>query len=404
MLTCNSDNALMICLANQYGVNWKGSLTAWPNIEFTPQLSYSDESFIDDISIAVLLTNKASKSWAKSIPSEIVSGLIAFEQLWNGNAYLALYLTSHSEEARNLFVSNMGLFWYISKRCEGWHPTEVLQLFREQRKKILDFLELPEETAVINLFKKLYLLKPTTKVLRAVSKIIKSGTYKELSHVKLMPNEFVRLLAKYPVLSTSNLIQRYQPEWECDAFSSNLRSIMKSAEESNLGSQWVIRKLSGRNPERVLENIEYRLYLRSTKQSEASMRKKPNCQYPRHPIAGDRQIDPIAKYYDLLEESKELKHCAQDYHEQILDGSTFFYRMNLPERATIQVSVDENGALYLEEIKLKGNDDPDEKTRQAVFNWLAASGKTVDISLYLAEYGCDPEEEAGVLLMLEDFR
>jgi hypothetical protein len=358
-----------------------------------PQLKFCDMPYSFDIPIAVVLTDNASKSWTHSIPEELVPKLIAFEQLWLGNPYIALYLTSRSEEALNLFKNNVALFWYISKCCEDWHPIEVLQLFSERQKKILSFLDLPEETAVLNTFKKLNLLKPDNEILKGLSTIIKSGTYKKLLHVRFITNDFVCLLAEYPSLAVSKLIQRYQPNWESFCFSSELMLIMESAEDEGLSTHWVARKLTGKDPERILYNIDEKITNYYAKQNEVTQRKKPNCNYPTPPIESHGHINPICKYYDLLKESEEQSHCAQSYHEMILDGSTYFYQMKKPERATIQVSFDENGNLYLEEIKLKNNAAPAPETEDAVFEWLAASEKNVDLEHYQSETDWDDDED-----------
>lgn len=382
MLSCDADKTLHISLINKYGGNWHGSMSCWPEVTFAPQLKYGDAPYSFDISIAVVLTNNASKQWVQSIPAELVPELVTYEQMWLGNAYMALYLTSRSEEARNLFTSNTGLFWYILKCCEEWHPIEIFHLFSERQKKILSFLDLPEETAVLNTFKKLNLLKPDDEVLKRLSSLIKSGTYKELSHVKLITSDFICLLAKYPDLAVSKLIQRYQPTWEQFNFSSDLMSITESAEENGLGVQWVARKLTGKNPERILEKIDERVTNYYTKQNQVSRLKKPNCNYPPPPVESNGLINPVSNYYDLLKESEEQGHCVKNFHEMVLDGTTYFYRMNKPERATIQICIHESGYLYLKEIKLKHNAAPSPKTEGIVFEWLAASGKNVDLEYY----------------------
>lgn len=380
MFSCDADKILSMSLISKFGGDWQGTMTCWPEIIFSPQLSF-DDSF-SSIPIAVVLTDFASQDWVNIIPQELIPRLIAFEQLWLGDAYMALYLISRSEEALNLFKNNLGLFWYVLGGCTYWHLAEILQLFRERKKKILSFLDLPEETAVFNLFKKLNLLRPSDEVFKGLTTIIKSGVYKELLHVSLITNDLVCLLAEYPALAKSRLIQCYQPAWEYFYFSSCLRGATSLAIDSGLDVQWVARKLSGNNPQKIVEKIDERVTNIYVKQNEETQRKKPNCNYPKPFIGGNKYINPISKYYELLNESEEQGHCVQSFHEMVLDGSTYFYQMKVPERATIQISVDENGQLYLEEVKLKNNDEPTLETEQAIFEWLAASGRNVDLDDY----------------------
>ncbi|UZE94811.1 hypothetical protein [Alkalimarinus alittae] len=392
MFSCDADKTLNMSVINQYGGDWKGSMTCWPDISFTPELRYTDDPFSADITIAVALADDNAKKWSQRIPADLVPRLIAFEQIWLGNAYITLFFISRSESARNLFTSNMGLFWYIIKHCNSWHPLETLQLFNERKKKILSFLGLPEEPAVFNTFKKLNLLKPDNHVVNALTTVMKSGTYKALLHVKFLTEDLINLLAKYPDLSSSKLIQRYQPSWEYFSFSDELSTITESAEDYELGVKWVATKLTGNNPQVVLERIDERITHHFRNKSEVSQRKKPNCSYPKPPVEGNDHIKPISKYYDILRESEEQEHCVQNYHEMVLDGSTYFYKITRPQRATIQLNVEDSGKIYLEDIKLKHNTTPSAEIEHVIYEWLLSSKKGIDLERYQYKLVCESED------------
>lgn len=344
---------------------------------------------------AALPAFPGAEPWLNLLPKPLFSQLIQFEQIWRGNAYFAVQVISQSKAAEAIFLNNIQLFWLIMERCGDWHISELLSLFNLRQKQILGYLDLPEEQAVISFMKKLQLWMPLEEEADAVYQVVSSGSFRHLSHLKSITCDLIHLLRDYPEIAPCKALQKYQPSWETEFFSETLSSLLFDAKTVGLNADWVSRKLKGINPEKEIDGIQNKLenYTINTRLPP----KKPNCVYPSPPLEGNEFIAPISKYYDLLSEAKCQQNCVQDFHEEILNGDTFFYQMTFPQRATIQFVRHSDERYCLEDILLKKNKAPSNTTKNAVFDWVELSGLDIDYETYLFNHE-DIEDELEIEL------
>src|SRR5947208_16232095 len=59
--------------------------------------------------------------------------------------------------------------------------------------------------------------------------------------------------------------------------------------------------------------------------------------FPPPPYPGTAAIEPIVTYSELRRETREQHNCAVCYSARIAGGSHYFYRVRLPERATLSL-------------------------------------------------------------------
>jgi hypothetical protein len=122
---------------------------------------------------------------------------------------------------------------------------EILKLFGLKSAHILKYLELPEEKAVLNTFRKLKLWRPSQSAFANIKKLLNAGTFRHISHLRVITEDLLAVLADFPAIAQSKLIQRYNPETANEDFLLRLRWTLEEAENVGLGVDWVARKLAG---------------------------------------------------------------------------------------------------------------------------------------------------------------
>ncbi len=102
--------------------------------------------------------------------------------------------------------------------------------------------------------------------------------------------------------------------------------------------------------------------------------------YPLPPILGTKTIKPIESLYELRKEGMEQQNCVGSYDHRISTGFYYVYKMLQPQRATIGLKIDMDGAISCDDIKLKYNDEASEEVYEIVESWLHhAVGKTCTV-------------------------
>jgi hypothetical protein len=96
--------------------------------------------------------------------------------------------------------------------------------------------------------------------------------------------------------------------------------------------------------------------------------------FPLPPFPGCAEIMPVTTIEDLVREGDQMHNCVASYAERIFRGECCIYRVLAPERATLQVAMDE-GTLLLRQLKAACNKDPAESTKRFVTEWFQAAMK-----------------------------
>ena len=68
-----------------------------------------------------------------------------------------------------------------------------------------------------------------------------------------------------------------------------------------------------------------------------------------------------------------MNHCVYSYSQEIIDGNCSVYRVTAPERATLKVSVNEQGLPCLGELKLRSNKPAAKTTFRLINDWIRSN-------------------------------
>ncbi|MBF0471131.1 MAG: PcfJ domain-containing protein [Gammaproteobacteria bacterium] len=91
--------------------------------------------------------------------------------------------------------------------------------------------------------------------------------------------------------------------------------------------------------------------------------------FPIPPILGNQQIEPITTGYELLREGETMNHCVASYESKVMEGTSYIYRINEPERATLELGLDRSHP-YISQIRGKFNATVQQATVDSIETWI----------------------------------
>ncbi|MEZ5963082.1 MAG: PcfJ domain-containing protein [Planctomycetota bacterium] len=94
------------------------------------------------------------------------------------------------------------------------------------------------------------------------------------------------------------------------------------------------------------------------------------CVFPQPPIRGTRDIVPLNKPLDLVQEGVRQRHCVASYAPAVERGDTYIYRVLRPERGTLAIRRSSAGRWYCSELRAACNQPVTRATERAVDRWL----------------------------------
>lgn len=96
--------------------------------------------------------------------------------------------------------------------------------------------------------------------------------------------------------------------------------------------------------------------------------------FPAPPIPGTAGIIPITDYQELVREGNVQHNCAASYAEEIIGGNIALYRMEQPERCTLEICRHISGRWTLAQIKAFANNNASPEAIAAAKQWLMEYG------------------------------
>lgn len=342
----------------QEGVSWvqhsdKGSLKS----------QYYEES---GFPLSFLIHQPQTQAWCETIPLDIKNAIIQFEIQFKNHAFAALWFASRSEGASQLLLSSPILMWLVLRHSiQNELPMEdVNALFYAKRVEILKLFGLPATKAVLRFFNR-YALQDfdqfelaTLKSFLAVHQI----TY--INRLNFLNLPLIRWLTAEPQWIHAGFVKNMEATTQIYTVKTYLDDTLR------MGFQ-----LRDANVEQGLQNCSTILRLIAIHDAyierinQTTFYKYENVKYIASNLECSETIIPILSYKDLFSEGRDMKHCVVSYHDRLMTGHYFVFKLLAPERATVGI-IKRNGRFSVEQIRLKCNKAPSEATKEAVYWWL----------------------------------
>ena len=91
---------------------------------------------------------------------------------------------------------------------------------------------------------------------------------------------------------------------------------------------------------------------------------------PTPPIGDAHGVKAITSQMGIVDEGIEMHHCIASHLPRIMSGTYAVYRMLQPERLTIEVMLNQDGNLFVREVRGKYNRDPSDDAMRLVEMWF----------------------------------
>jgi len=304
--------------------------------------------------------------WYLAIPKEVRINLAPYQT----HEFAILYLVSHFRYAYELFVSHPTLFWLMlcTAKDGNFPENKVLALMGKPRKEILQFCGLPPTNSVLKLISKLKFSRFDEVSLENIRLINKIENYAQLNHLNQIGSIVLPLVHKFPELVNSHLITNVclnNNQYAIEEIGETINDIKQMATTMRVTNIVVrIRQCGSFDDVEVLHNnLVARLNV-------MNFNGVMNIDYEEPPIPGNTFILPIINTESLFSEGVEQNHCVFSYHDEIVAGRYYVYKIIEPERATLGLFLDVGKQPEIDQLYLAGNLDVSPETRKTVMEWL----------------------------------
>jgi hypothetical protein len=315
--------------------------------------------------------------WLNAIPAPVLTTIKFFP----GYRFTLLRLAAHFPEAQQLLLSDPVLLWLIARHYRQSHldQSDLLSLWRCKRTDILHQLGFPGRKSEVKLLSKLALDCFHDSAYQLICQVLQSDQLNELNRYNGLSENQLRLLLACPELIgaqfTFNAAALYNIQ-SITTLSDTLKDCLRIAEQLNQKSQRLAQL-------RTLQRIE-RIEAIHTELSDTLMRKNQQQQsvsYGEPPLPGSATIVPITRSADLIEEGEQQNHCVFSYHDDILDGHYYVYRILQPQRATLGIDLS-SGQPLIDQVYRHSNNEVSKATMAHIKNWFTRHTMPVKLNYF----------------------
>lgn len=377
MISCESDASLNIDFTGMVGYPCSVNIRPWHEGISWSSTSEGETTFHDyaeeiSIPLAFLKNESRAQPWVESIPPEILNTLERYEETYRSVVFSTMWFISRNNHACEFFLNQPRLTWLLLRHAKlaNWHEAYITFLFSKKRRSILAECGLPPKKSCLNLLAKMSFPTFRRREYKLVRKMLITSEYTNIRHLKIIDEEIINFTDEFPELACSRLANRYNGQWDWSDFRRPILDIKRMTRMLGIGN----------SNERIgncwnLQAI-YKLHDRLTKTiNTQEVKEAPAVDYPQPPISGTDAIIPIANFKELVVEGQQQHHCITSYHDRILSGNYYAYRVTHPERATLGLENTRNGQWSLDQLVLKYNGRVSEQTTAAITLWIQRQDK-----------------------------
>lgn len=301
--------------------------------------------------------------WYLSIPEEIRTTM----KVYSYNDFAILYLISNYSEAYQLFMAHPTLFsvMLLIAKEEKLEEKKFVELLSQPRTKIMQYCGLPATKGAIKLLGKVKFISFNSTVMVLIEELFKVENYVSLNHREYINLRIIKLLYKYPDLVKTRFIRKFDADYKPGfSFLPTIKDILRLAGRLEIDG---IKRIGGCNSYQELVTLHDKL---AAENSSRSSIERLGVSYAKPPVQGNKQIVPVTTWLGLFDEGANQHHCVDVYHEKIMAGEYYVYKVLLPERATLGLNIRSDGRPKLDQIRLARNGTVSDETRLMVESWL----------------------------------
>jgi hypothetical protein len=311
-----------------------------------------------------------AEPWLKQIPAEIRPLLIEYESTYPGLLFTLLYHISRNRYAFELFINQPRITFIILRYAihEDVEIDDVTAIFSLNLRSILKICKLPPYNSAVRFIRKLRLRFFGQEQYSILRRLLRSGDYRKYRYCEKIDDDWLYPLINNPDLVKIPIVRKMAISYQDFKFIETHNMI--TSRLRNMGVDDIdICLTECRTIDRLIE-----LCVRLADQTEKGRRDQlPDIEYGDPPIRGAEHIIPITTFKELALEGQSQGNCVEGYHDRILSGEYFAYKVLKPERATLMLSKDNAGCFEIYQLKSMKNGKPSGATKAVVADWLSQS-------------------------------
>ena len=280
-------------------------------------------------------------------------------------------------------LANAEVFRYIPA---GLSAERAQWLLSDKQRNVLKWLKFPAQQSIAKMFRK---LQPASLGIHQI-RLLRAAIQKEprvmklLSHLPRINASIVSILYDLrilPMLTEPLLIEmaaQDAPVGIADFLIDTYALHVELMSENPLPAFRNITQLQNYH-DRLTKLYNHLIQQDLQNQKENKIRKAQG-KYGQPPVPGTEHIIPIISYEELVQEGVSQCHCVASYHSQILERTTFVYKVTYPERSTLQLKKSFEGAWSLCQLRAKANRSVKKETLHFINDWLLISMKNQNVN------------------------
>tara|TARA_R110001599_G_scaffold117525_1_gene285933 strand:+ start:7352 stop:8506 length:1155 start_codon:yes stop_codon:yes gene_type:complete len=364
---------LVINFSEALGYECVVKLTPWTHgVSWSSSAKDASIETLEEMGVpfSILVSTVGTYQWLSTFPVGILNNILKYEKKFHGTTYGLVWCLSRSTSACELFLDSPVLAWLIiiSASKLQWDAEYTLSLFSKKRTVIIEESGLTNSKAVLNLLLKCQFACFGLHEYQLITRPNLLTSSKHLSHLPYIDERLLKLIVRFPQFKTSNLINQFGQNWSWDHFDQSFDDTMNMGEQ--LGIPKILSLILACNNLHSLKQLHDKL---AVKINEKECSNTPLIYYTVPPVRGNEFIIPITNNHALMNEGAVQHNCVVSYHNRIILGKYYVYKILKPERATLGLKLKEGEFHSIDQIKLCFNSDVSKKTLEQVEEWLIMS-------------------------------
>lgn len=311
------------------------------------------------------------KAWIDSIPAQLVHKARAYADL---GVYM-LKIAAMSDKAHYLLSQRPILLYLVCERYPLDHE-QVLTLCELGQRAILSSLGLASSRSALRFIDRIQSDFSTRSVVIVIHRLLDPETmmFTLFRHYQTITTLTLQIYLQWPTLTGTKLgfyLMTASPR-------ERLRINQILSDVFQLGYRVLdvdsVRRIHAVTSYDALKQLHDRWLIA---QRTTKFVPDPSCDKTYEiPFAGNSNIVPILNYQQLENEGMEQNHYVAIYHNRIIKGEYFVYKMHMPERVTIGLKRHylANGRVSetytVDQIQARNNRMPSYETLETVYSWL----------------------------------
>jgi len=371
MIECTDDGILSIDFTDLLGYPCQIEITPWQQgVHWTNTLEPSNATtcrfYQLGIPYWVLARETKTSPWINRIPPEIRPKLIEYESTYPGLIFPLLFHISRNREAYELFINQPRFTFIILSHCIRMNAKleEVTGIFSLNLRNILKACDLPPFNSAVRFIRILRLRKFGPEQYVTIRRLLRSGHYRNYNYCEKIDDDWLYPLVKNPELVKIPIVRQMLISYRDFDF---IKAHNITA--ARLGSMGVVDIDTCLTKCRIIDSLTDLLVKLADQTDKRHRRQLPDIKYGDPPIRGTEDIIPITTLKELALEGYSQENCVGSYHDRIISGEHFAYKVLKPERATLMLSKDANENFKINQLKIFNNGEPSNDTKAAISDW-----------------------------------